>query len=298
MNPLSTSKLSLKLFQRLHGVNSINKICTSSPKCLFWEPDFKGGYNKDQKKPSQWEHLKNGWQGLRKEFELFKDEFKEKLESDPILFYQPGVVDKQWELRSPKHLEQWVTTCDSDHGEGFSSCSLTINGRGFGHFTGILDTTVPKDGRIKRSGYCSIRTLRKRKSFQRDDYWDWCPYTHLVLRVRGDGRSYMMNIATCGYFDQLWNDMYHYILYTRGGPYWQITKVPFSKFFFSSKGRIQDIQGPMPLDKISNFGITAADKIDGPFSLEIDYIGVMYDPSHTEETAYEMYRVPKNIVAT
>lgn len=135
-----------------------------------------------------------------------------------------------------------------------------------------------------------MKTVRARKSFKREACYDWGQYTHLVMRVRGDGRSYMLNLSTSGYWDITWNDSYHYVLYTRGGPYWQYVKIPFSKFFFASKGRVQDKQMPISLDSIVNFSITAGDKVTGPFSLEIDYVGVLYDENHTEEFAYEMYR--------
>lgn len=74
-------------------------------------------------------------------------------------------------------------------------------------------------------------------------------------------------------------------------------QIPFSKFFRSSKGRIQDIQYPLPRNKITSFGISAGDRFDGTFQLEIDYIGLEYDPNHTEEIAYEMYTLPKYIAS-
>lgn len=91
--------------------------------------------------------------------------------------------------------------------------------------TGELRTKVPKDGKVQRAGYCNMRSVRIRKSFMRESYHDWTSYNLLVLRVRGDGRSYMLNLSTTGYFDVLWNDVYHYVLFTRGGPYWQTAKV-------------------------------------------------------------------------
>jgi NADH dehydrogenase [ubiquinone] 1 alpha subcomplex assembly factor 1 len=73
-------------------------------------------------------------------------------------------------------------------------------------------------------------------------------------------------------------------------------QIPFSKFFLTSKGRIQDKQNPIPLDKVTHVGISAADKVNGSFHLEIDYIGLEFDPAHNEEFAYEMYTMPKYTV--
>lgn len=47
----------------------------------------------------------------------------------------------------------------------------------------------------------------------------------LIVKLRGDGRSYLLNIASEGRYDIWWNDVFHYVLYTRGGPHWQIAKV-------------------------------------------------------------------------
>lgn len=157
----------------------------------------------------------------------------------------------------------------------------------------MLSTTVPKDGRIKKAGYCNITTIPKYKSFGRKYYYDCFNYNQLVLRVRGDGRCYMINLLQTGYFDLTWNDMYNYVMYTRGGPYWQVVKIPFAKFLFSNKGVVQDRQIPMPKEGITNFGITLADKKPGPFRLEIDYIALCHDPFNTESCAYEMYDASK-----
>lgn len=68
--------------------------------------------------------------------------------------------------------------------------------------------------------------------------------------------------------------------------------MPFSRFFFSSKGTIQDKQSSVDSGRVTSFGITVADKNKGPFKLEIDHISVENDPLHTEESAYELYQMP------
>lgn len=63
------------------------------------------------------------------------------------------------------------------------------------------------------------------RSFKREIYLNWMDFNMLELRVRGDGRSYMLNIGCAGYYDLMWNDVWMYPLYTRGGPHWQLTRV-------------------------------------------------------------------------
>lgn len=258
---------------------------------MFWERDRKGGYGSKEKHSAK-ELIRDGLKELRGEMVKWQDEMKEKFECDPI-FVRPGDMDKIWILKSEDDLEEWIVTSDQDHKEGYSSGSLTLSQTGHGLFSGEITTRVPKDGLVKRSGYVNMRSKRPRKSFKREVYIDWSLYNMLELRVRGDGRSYLINISTAGYFDITWNDIYTYVLYTRGGPHWQVTRIPFSKFFLNSKGRVQDKQNSIPLQRVVSVGISAGDRIDAPFRLEIDYIGVYSDPDHTEEFAYEMYKLPK-----
>ncbi|KAK4884021.1 hypothetical protein RN001_000292 [Aquatica leii] len=297
--------MNLIIKQRLFSVHRVKSnlqqilgFKTSCALNLFYERDDKGGYSDNRKYPSKIQMIRDGLKELKQEIALWSEEMKESFESDPCLEFRQGETDVAWRFESEKSLEKWVVTSDSDHNEGFSKCSLTLSKHGKGLFSGVLNTELPKDGRIKRAGYCNMKSMRARKSFKRDTHLDWTPYNILVLKVKGDGRSYMLNISTKGFFDITWNDTFNYVLYTRGGPYWQVSKIPFSKFIFSSKGRVQDKQFAIPLNRIASFGISAGDKINGPFSLEIDYIGLEFNPNHVEEFAYEMYETDRYIAGS
>lgn len=58
----------------------------------------------------------------------------------------------------------------------------------------------------------------------------------------------------------------------------------------TARGVIQDKQHPIDLDAVKKFGITLADGNSGAFSLELDYIGLICDLSHSEKFVYEMYK--------
>ncbi|XP_040268760.1 complex I intermediate-associated protein 30, mitochondrial [Bufo bufo] len=195
-----------------------------------------------------------------------------------------------WEFRQPEDLQKWVVSSDVEIG-GKSQAFLKLgNNNQTALFYGVLNNEVPRDGETKYSGYCTLRSKAPKGAFNRKLSYDWSNFNMLHLRVRGDGRPWMVNIQSETYFSGQWDDLYNYFLYTRGGPYWQDIKIPLSKFFLTSRGRIQDGQYPLWPDKITTLGFTLADRADGPFHLEIDFVGLCKDLAHTEEFAYELYK--------
>lgn len=201
-----------------------------------------------------------------------------------VLMEQAKVV---WQFRSKEDLDKWTVTSDKAIG-GRSEVFLKMGKNNQSALLyGTLSSEAPQDGESGRSGYCAMVSKIPRGPFEMKRSYDWSQFNTLYLRVRGDGRPWMVNIREDTDIIQRKDQMYSYFMFTRGGPYWQEVKIPFSKFFFSNQGRIRDAQYQLLLDKISSIGFTLADKVDGPFFLEIDFIGVFTDPAHTEEFAYE-----------
>ncbi|XP_052552253.1 complex I intermediate-associated protein 30, mitochondrial [Tympanuchus pallidicinctus] len=236
--------------------------------------------------------FKKGINALKTQLSLLKKETEDHLKGPDGHSFSQYMLEQtkvMWVFRSQEDLNKWVISSDVEIG-GKSEVYLKLGRNNQGAMLyGILNTEVPRDGETKYSGYCSMRAKPAVGSFARKKYYDWSNFNSLYLRVRGDGRPWMVNIYTDPYFSHQKDDLYNYFMFTRGGPYWEEIKIPFSKFFLSSRGRVQDAQHPIWLDKISTLGFTLGDKVDGPFQLEIDFIGLLNDRAHTEEFAYETY---------
>ncbi|XP_014675949.1 PREDICTED: complex I intermediate-associated protein 30, mitochondrial-like [Priapulus caudatus] len=271
----------------------IRSASGSQKSITVWEPSRKSSkrYEVSGGKPmTKLEHMKHGFQVLKDEIVSWKEEQMERLRCDPLASFQHGDYETIWKFNSLDPINKWIVSTDKDHNIGKTEAKLELSPGRKALFHGLLNTEPPKDGYHAKSGFANIMSRRASRSFKRQSYLDWNSYTHLLMRVRGDGRSYIIVLHTDGYFDVTWQDQYNYVLFTRGGPYWQTVRIPFSKFFLAFKGRIQDKQSALPLGNISGLGITCMDAIPGSFQLEIDFIGVYYDAHHTEKFAYEMYK--------
>ncbi|XP_013414582.1 complex I intermediate-associated protein 30, mitochondrial isoform X2 [Lingula anatina] len=195
-----------------------------------------------------------------------------------------------WKFKGEDSLNDWILSTDKQENLGFSEAELVLTKNNHGHFRGTLATTIQNRELQERAGYCSLINKRRWESFGRRAPFDWSDYTHLVIRCRGDGRVYGIGLGRDEQFNLNFYDMHNFFLYTRGGPYWQTIKIPFSKFFFTNSGIINDVQRPLDLSRVAVCSIIIADGTAGPFSLELDYIGVYCDKEHKEVHAYEMYR--------
>ncbi|XP_028293652.1 complex I intermediate-associated protein 30, mitochondrial [Gouania willdenowi] len=253
------------------------------------------GQPQDKRRP--WQkvnfNFSKGVEGIKKHFTLLKKEVTDPFigpEGRPLREHMLEQNRVLWEFKGPQDLEQWTVSCDQEIG-GHSEVHLKMSRNNSTCFLyGTLSSVPPKDGETRYSGYCTMRSKKPQALFDRKKHHDWTTFNTLYLRVRGDGRPWMINIAAETYFSHQKDDIYNYFLYTRGGPYWQDVKIPFSKFFLTHRGRVQDDQHPLWLDKVNSIGFTLGDKVNGPFQLEIDYIGVCIDYAHTEEFAYELYK--------
>ena len=69
----------------------------------------------------------------------------------------------------------------------------------------------------------------------------------------------------------------------------QVAKLPFSSMYFNARGRLQDKQTPVKLNMVQRWSISLIDRLDGPFSLEIDYLAAYFDAFHDTTPFWERY---------
>ena len=133
------------------------KLSTSGHVSMFYEPDRGGGRRKPTEY-SSYELWREGIQHIGGEVSKFKDEVFCKLRCDNFAELEHGDYELLWKFDNKEMINSWIVTTDQDNDEGHSTAEFVITPNNRGLFRGCIDTTVPKDGVIKRTGYCNIRS--------------------------------------------------------------------------------------------------------------------------------------------
>lgn len=147
---------------------------------------------------------------------------------------------------------EWRSINDNVMG-GISKGTSDITEAGILEFYGNLSLE-------NRGGFASVRC--------RPDQLDLSRFSEIVLRVRGDGRTYYCNLQV-----PTNRIAYSYrAAFTTEPNQWTEIRIPLSQFRATWFGRTIADAPPVDPNKVTSMGFTIADKKAGPFKLETDWI--------------------------
>lgn len=143
-------------------------------------------------------------------------------------------------------------------------------------FHGNISTQLsPHRSDVQRTGYAAFRNEDRGRTVFGKLYWDIDPYMYLALRVKSDGRKYLVNIQTDSIVE---TDIHQHRLYTRmhkgasnrSDPgQWETVLIKMHEFVRTNHGVVTEPQSEMLRQKVKSFGIGLTDRQPGPFELAI-----------------------------
>ena len=134
-----------------------------------------------------------------------------------------------------------------------------------GRFKITADKTMEFSGRLSlenNGGFASVRTKLTNFDIRGGDT--------LVVRVKGDGREYVLNIYTKS---RRMAFSYRAPLPTTRDE-WTEVSVPLDEFIPTSFGNRVQGMGPVEPDQINSLGFMLSDKKPGPFRLEVEWMKI------------------------
>jgi monofunctional biosynthetic peptidoglycan transglycosylase len=135
-----------------------------------------------------------------------------------------------------------------------------------GRFRITADNTMEFSGRLSlenNGGFASVRTKPMNFNVHAGDT--------LVVRLKGDGREYVLNIYTKS---RRMAFSYRAPLPTTKDE-WTEVSVPLEEFIPTAFGNRVQGMGPVASDQINSLGFMLSDKKPGPFKLEVDWVKII-----------------------
>jgi NADH dehydrogenase [ubiquinone] 1 alpha subcomplex assembly factor 1 len=159
-----------------------------------------------------------------------------------------------FDFSGPGTDQQWQAVNDGVMG-GVSDGRFRITDAGTLEFFGTL--SLENNG-----GFASIRTRPAQLALQAGDT--------IVVRVKGDGRDYLLNLYT---ESRRMAFSYRASLPTTNDE-WTEVSVPLEDFIPTAFGRRVQGMGPVEPSQIRGLGFMLSDKKPGPFQIDVEWIKV------------------------
>ncbi|PHH69976.1 hypothetical protein CDD83_5549 [Cordyceps sp. RAO-2017] len=164
-----------------------------------------------------------------------------------------------------------VVMCDGlIGGSSQSQLDLVAGAAPHARFHGRISTALPADRpATQRSGYAAFRTPDQGPTVFGRSVWDVDPYAYLALRVKSDGRAYMLNLQTEA-VDAA--DLHQHRLFAKTPGRWETVLVRWNDFVRTNHGFVVEPQTELLRQKVRTFGIGLTDRVEGPFELCIERV--------------------------
>ena len=148
--------------------------------------------------------------------------------------------------------QHWIAVNDDVMG-GISQSRIELSPAATALFSGQL--ALENNG-----GFASIR--------RRADNYNLNGCTGVVLKVKGDGRTYQFRVKT----DDQYDGVAYRSLFATEARQWQVISLPFTGFSANFRGRPVPDAPVLRPEQIRQIGFLLADKQPGLFRLEIAWI--------------------------
>ena len=141
---------------------------------------------------------------------------------------------------------------------------------GFMRFHGTISTRLPENmPDIQRTGYAAWRTRDIGPTLFGKSLWNIDPYAFLALRIKSDGRSYLVNIQTDGIVP---TDIHQHRLFATRPGEWETVIFKWNDFVRTNRGIPVEPQMAILRQKVRSIGIGLTDRVEGPFELCVERI--------------------------
>jgi monofunctional biosynthetic peptidoglycan transglycosylase len=156
------------------------------------------------------------------------------------------------DFEQPGDAANWTVINDVVMG-GVSTSRFTVANPGTAVFSGVVS--------LENNGGFASANLKPTQ-------FDVNGFDGIRFRVRGDGKRYKITLKNDGAFNGF---SYRFEFTTKDGE-WLTVDAPFPSFIPKFMGETTSAP-PIDRARIKTFGFLIADKQNGPFRLEIDWIG-------------------------
>ncbi|MCJ1467157.1 hypothetical protein MMC07_005779 [Pseudocyphellaria aurata] len=178
------------------------------------------------------------------------------------------------DFTDPATIEVCKTMADVDLG-GYSSVALDfIPERGsdpaHARFHGSISIELPRDNPdVHRSGYAAWRNHDRKPTIFGRSLWNIDPYAYLALRVKSDGRKYLVNIQTESI---VYTDIHQHRLFAQRPGEWETILIQWNEFVRTNYGTVVEPQSEILRQKVRTIGVGLTDRVPGPYDLAIHKI--------------------------